>query len=170
MTFDLRQWLSSSVKVTFFFIIRWTFRCCVLVPSTKLVGSIEFEIWTIVWRTLKWRHNDVILHSIFIKFKYKSTKQLSNIPNFILSEHKRAEIQSREFNRELWRKMGSTSLWPWLWPKVTILNRVWASAVSNHLAKTASKSVHPFVCNFVHKQSRTDTLKFYWTYKLRTWK
>ena len=35
-------------------------------------------------------------------------------------------------------------------------NRVWASAISSHLAKTASKSVHPLGWNFVHKQSRTD--------------
>ena len=37
-------------------------------------------------------------------------------------------------------------------------NRVRASAVSNHLAKTASKSVHPFGWNFVQKKSgHTDT-------------
>ena len=29
--------------------------------------------------------------------------------------------------------------------------------VSSRLAKTASKSVHPFGWDFVHKQSRTDT-------------
>ena len=40
-------------------------------------------------------------------------------------------------------------------PKVTKFNRVRASARSNHLAKTASKSVHPFVWNFVHKKCRT---------------
>ena len=40
--------------------------------------------------------------------------------------------------------------------KVTEFNRVQASARGNHLSKTASKSVHPFGCNFVHKQSRTD--------------
>ena len=40
-----------------------------------------------------------------------------------------------------------------LWPKVTNFNRVRASVVSNHLAKTASKSVHPFGWNFVHKNS-----------------
>ena len=33
-----------------------------------------------------------------------------------------------------------------------------AKAVSNHLTKTASKSVHPFGWNFVHKNSgHTDT-------------
>ena len=40
-----------------------------------------------------------------------------------------------------------------LWPKVTNFNRVRASVVSNHLAKTASKSVHSFRWNFVHKKS-----------------
>ena len=44
-----------------------------------------------------------------------------------------------------------------LWPKVTKFNRVRAGAISNHLAKTASKSVHPFGLNFVHKKCRTDT-------------
>ena len=74
MTFDLRLWPSSSVKVTFIFIIRWTLCCCVLVPCTKFVGSIKFEIWIIVCRKLKWRQNDVVTYSIFMKFKHKSTK------------------------------------------------------------------------------------------------
>ena len=38
-------------------------------------------------------------------------------------------------------------------PKVTNFNRVRASAVSNHLVKTASKSVYPFGWNFVHKKT-----------------
>ena len=42
-----------------------------------------------------------------------------------------------------------------LWPKITNFNRVRASVVSSHLARTASKSVHPFSWNFVYKQSRT---------------
>ena len=75
VTFDLRLWPSSSVKVTFIF--EWTLYCCVLVPSTKFVGTIEFEIWAIVWRKLKCRHNDVISHSNFMKFKHKSTKGIS---------------------------------------------------------------------------------------------
>ena len=37
VTFDLRLWPSSSVKVTFIFIIRWTLYCCLSVPSTKFV-------------------------------------------------------------------------------------------------------------------------------------
>ena len=41
------------------------------------------------------------------------------------------------------------------WSKVSNFNRIRASAVSNHLAKTASKSVHPFSCNFVHKKHWT---------------
>ena len=38
-----------------------------------------------------------------------------------------------------------------LWPKVTNFNRVRASAVSNSLVKTASKSVQPFDQHFVHR-------------------
>ena len=41
-------------------------------------------------------------------------------------------------------------------PKVTNFNRGWANAVSNHLAKTASKSVYLFGWNVVHSQSRKD--------------
>ena len=44
-----------------------------------------------------------------------------------------------------------------LWLKVTNLNRVLVSTISNHLAKIASKSVHPFGWKFVHKQSWTHT-------------
>ena len=76
--FDLRMRPSLSVKVTYIFIIRWTLCCCVMVPSTKFVGSIEFEIWTIDWRKLDRRLNDVITHSIFMKFNHKSTKGICN--------------------------------------------------------------------------------------------
>ena len=44
-----------------------------------------------------------------------------------------------------------------LWPKVTNFNRIWASVLKNHLAKTASKSVHPFGWNFVHQNSAGHT-------------
>ena len=44
-----------------------------------------------------------------------------------------------------------------LWPNVTNSNRVWASVLSKRLAKTASKSVHPFGWNFVHKKNWTHT-------------
>ena len=60
-----------------------------------------------------------------------------------------------------------------LWPKVTNFNRVRASAVSNHLAKTASKSIHPFGWNFVHKNSghthtHRHTDKLQWKYNPST--
>ena len=42
-----------------------------------------------------------------------------------------------------------------LWPTVTNFNRVRASVLSKRLVKTASKSVHPFGWNFVHKKCRT---------------
>ena len=103
--FDLRLWPSSSVKVTFIFIIRWTLCWCVLVPITKLVGSIEIYIWTIVLRKRKYRHNDVITDSIFMKFKHKSTKCISKRHTEFHFD-RRAEIKSREVNRELWRKNG----------------------------------------------------------------
>ena len=44
VTFDLRLKHSSSVKVTFIFIIRWMLYCYVLIPSIKFIGSIEFDI------------------------------------------------------------------------------------------------------------------------------
>ena len=117
VTFDLHLWPSSSVKVTFISIIRWTLYCCVLVSSTKFVGSREFEIWTIVWRKLK---NDVIMTSSPIRILWKLNTNrpriclLSDILKFILIKHKRAEIQGREVNRELWRKKTDiTSLWSW---------------------------------------------------------
>ena len=78
--------------------------CRVLVPSTKFVGSIEFEIWTIVWRQLKWRHLPFEFHEILNTNRPRVYQR--DIPNFILIKHKRAEIQGREVNRWLWRKNG----------------------------------------------------------------
>ena len=48
-----------------------------------------------------------------------------------------------------------------LWHKVTNFNRVWAIVVSNHLAKTVSKSVHLFGWNLftsiqTHKRKQTN--------------
>ena len=100
VTFDLLLWPSSSFKVTFILISRCTLCSCILVPSMKFLGSIEFEIWTIVLRKLKWRHNDVITHSNFMKFKTNRPRvYLSDLLNFILIKHKRAEIQGTEVNR-----------------------------------------------------------------------
>ena len=54
-----------------------------------------------------------------------------------------------------------------LCPKVTNFNRVRATAISNYLAKTASKLVHSFGWNFVHKKRarHTDTQ----THTLTNW-
>ena len=41
--------------------------------------------------------------------------------------------------------------------KFTIFNRVLASAVSNHLAKTASKSLYPFTDRQTHRYTDTQT-------------
>ena len=57
-----------------------------------------------------------------------------------------------------------------IWPKVTKFNRVRASVISNHLAKTASKSVHPFGWNLftripdTHTQTHRHTDKLQWKY------
>ena len=49
-----------------------------LVQSQKFVGSIEFEIWTIVWGIMnEVKFNDVITYAISIKFKCESTKGIS---------------------------------------------------------------------------------------------
>ena len=150
MTFDLHLWPSSSVKVTFIFIIRWNICCCVIVPSTKFVGSIEFEICTI-FISENW--NDVTMTSSPIQFFWNLNTNRprvyqNDISNFILIGHKRAELESSEVNRELWRKKWVLHHCDLdLWHKVTNFNWVWDTAVSNHLAKTASKSVHPFGLN-----------------------
>ena len=75
----------------------------VLVPSMKFVGSIEFEIWPFVWRKLKWW---IMTSSPIWLLWNLNTNRPSDIPNFILIKHKRAEKQGREVNRELWRKNG----------------------------------------------------------------
>ena len=107
VTFDLHLW-PSFCQGHLHFVIRCIWCCWMFVPKMKFVGSVEFEIWAIVWRKLNWCHYDVIPHLIFMKFLYKSTK---GIPNFRSIKHTKAEINSREFNRELWRKkMKITSL------------------------------------------------------------
>ena len=44
------------------------------------------------------------------------------------------------------------------WPKVINFNMIRASVLSNRLAKTASKSVHPFGWNCVQKQRENYTI------------
>ena len=104
VTFDLRLWPSSSVNVTFILIIRLTLGCCVLVPSMKFEGSIEFEIWAIVLRKHKFTMTSSSIRFLWdLNTNWPRVYQ-SHILNFILFEHKRAEIQSREVNREWLRK------------------------------------------------------------------
>ena len=105
--------------------------------------------------TSQWRLYPFDFYEIYTKI---NQGYLSDISNFVWIEQKRIEIQSREVNIELWRKKWVLSHCNLdLWPKVTNFNRARASAVSNHLAKIASKSVHLFGWNFVHKQSQTHT-------------
>ena len=112
--------------------------------------------------------NDVITHSIFMKFYNKSTKGISK--RLILIEHKRAEIRSREVNRQLWwKKLILRHCYLELEPKFTNFNGIRASATSNHVAKTASKSVHPFGWNIVYWQTRHTYIdKLQWKYNPST--
>ena len=66
----------------------------------------------------------------------------SDISNFILIKHKRTEIQSREVNRIMKKTWVLRHYDLDLWPKVINFNRARTSVISNHLAKTASKSEH----------------------------
>ena len=146
VTFDLCLWPLSSVKVTFIFIIRWTLCSCVLVPTMKFVGSIELKCGQLFGENL----NDVTMMSSPIRFLWDlNTKRprvyLSYMLNSNLIKHKIAEIQSRKVNRELWRKNGHFITVTLTFDRmVTNFHRNRATAVSNHLAKTPSKSVHPF--------------------------
>ena len=114
VSFDLHKWPSPFVKVTCTRIIRCILCFWMFVPKLKFVGSVEFEIWTLHIENL----NGVTMTSSSTWFQWNSNTNLQRayvigISNFILIKHKRAEIQGREVNRELWRKMGITSLWPW---------------------------------------------------------
>ena len=72
VNFDLHPWPSAYIKVTFTIISRCTLYSCTLVPSIKFVGSIEFEIWTIVCRNL----NDFTMTSSTIRILSNSNTNL----------------------------------------------------------------------------------------------
>ena len=76
VTFDLHHWTSAFVKVTCTLIIICILCCWMFVPKMKFVGSVLFEIWTLVWRKPKWRHYDVITNLILMKFTYKSANSI----------------------------------------------------------------------------------------------
>ena len=57
MKFYLHPRPFDFVKVTCTLIIRCILCCWMFIPKMKYVGSIEFEIWTFVWRKLKGRHH-----------------------------------------------------------------------------------------------------------------
>ena len=84
--FDLHIWPSAPVKATYLF-----FHLdvpCVVVYMHILVVSMKFVDFDKIWymdnsfQKFWIRHNDVIPHSTFNKFIYKSYQ--SDIPNFIL--------------------------------------------------------------------------------------
>ena len=113
VTFDPPLWPSAFVKFTCTIIIRCILCCCTLIPSMKFVGSIEFEIWTIVRRKLKWRHNDVITCSNLIKFKHKSTKGISKRLTEFWLDIRELKSKVRKLTENCEGKMDITPLWPW---------------------------------------------------------
>ena len=121
-------------------------------PCMIFASVIVCEIWPIVnflwpltleksYMTSQWRHHP--FDFLFIDLDITLQRAyLNNIWKFLLIGHKRASWDPcREVNKELWRKLDITSLWPCFWPKVTHFNRVRANVVSNCLLKTVSKSV-----------------------------
>ena len=93
-----------------------------------------------------------------MKLKHKSTKSISKwYTEFHFDQTwERRDTKYGILQRIMKRKWILRNCDFDLWPRVTNFNRVRVSAVSNHLAKAASKSVHPFGWNFVHKQT-SDT-------------
>ena len=151
ITSDLHLWPSASVKV-FFTLIIWCNLCYwhIGIPSLKFVGSIEFEIWTIIWRKLKWSHNDIIICSILMKSKHKSSRgiptyQILFWSNVIELRYKVGKV-TENYEKNGYCVTVTMTFDPMA--EVTNFNRVRARAVCNHFVKTASKSVHLF--GFVH--------------------
>ena len=103
----------------------------------------------------KLRHNDVI--TLSNSNTDLARAYLIDILNFILIGYNRAEIQSRKLIENYEGKMDIMSLWPWPLTKFTNFNWVRATAVSNYLAKTASKSLWRFDRHFVLKRTVRQT-------------
>ena len=99
-------WSSVFVKVTCTLIIRCILCCWMFVPKNEVWRfSRIWNIWTFVWKKLKWHHYDVI----WFQWNSHTNMQIAyvnGIPNFSLIRHDRAEIYSRDVNRKLWRKNG----------------------------------------------------------------
>ena len=109
--------------------------------------TVKFEIWTIVWKKLKWRHYDVIPQMTFLKFLQKTAKVISKW-------HTKFQIDKTvgKLTENYEGKMNLCRCDLDLWPKVTNFNRVRASVLSNRLAKI-SASVWLEFCS----QAESDT-------------
>ena len=110
----------------------------------EFVASVEFEIWTFVWWKLKWRHHDVISHLICYQILLQVCKRHIKAAN---------KISVWSNIRELWYTVGMlTENYFTQGHQFQLGPSQWAN-LSNRLVKTASKSVHSFGWNFVHKNS-----------------
>ena len=120
----------------------------VLYLSTQ---SDVYGLITIQYITICLFYDTFDLHlwpSAFVKVTCTLIIRCSLCSNLIL-----IRFTYKSAKRELWKKWILIHCDLDLWPKVTNFHRVRASFVSNNLAKTVSKSVHPFGWNFVHKKS-----------------
>ena len=125
----------------------------------KFEGSIEYETLTIVWRKLKCHHNDAItIQSLWNSNANLQRVNFIYIPKLILIGHKRAEIQSREVNKEFWRKMDITSL-----------STIWfePEQQATILQKNKSKCVHLFGFTLIDRQTLMKVVERFF-YK-RSW-
>ena len=124
----------------------------VVVYLYEFAGSVEFEMRTMIWRKIDWRRNDVITYSNFMKFKCELTNESKqHTKSFWLDIKEWISIVGKlteNFEEKKWILSQLPS---------PLTNRVWASVVKKHLAKTATKSVHPFGWNFVHIHTHTYT-------------
>ena len=113
----------------------------ILYFGIRVCGCVRC-VWVQIYK--KW----AIVYFLWSLLLHLSRAYISDKMNYILIGHKRAEIHSRKVNRIMKKKWILHHCDLYLWPKVTNFNRVWASVVSNHLAKTAFKLVHQFRLNF----------------------
>ena len=101
--------------------------------------------------TSPWRHPSLDFYEILVQLYKRHIKAAYQISYWSNIRELRYTVGKLTKNYEEKKDFEP------LWPKVTNFNRVWASALSNRLAKTAFKSMYPFGWNFVHKKRAGHT-------------
>ena len=117
------------------------------------VSSIQFEIWTIVWRRIIWQYSDVIKNQTQIyQGHMQTTYRISFWLNIWVLRYKVRKLTENYGKKIILRHCDFA-----LWPTVIYFIRVRASVISNYLIKIASRSVHLFGWNFIHWQTDRQT-------------